>query len=191
VKRADIDDISAFLTELFCRRGAEAYLGEAVSMAEHMLQAAHRAGEAGASDSQTAAALLHDVGHFVDDLDEDAWARGGHDHAAAGADLLAPWFGPAVTEPIRLHVPAKRYLCAVEPAYFGGLSPASVHTLTLQGGVMTADEVSAFEATPYGQAAVELRRWDDAGKVAGAVTARFADYGPLLQRLLRGGDSSA
>ena len=185
MKGADVDDIVAFLTDLFRRRGAEAYLGESVTMAQHMLQAAHHACRAGASDSQTAAALLHDVGHFAGDLADDAWARGTDDHAAGGAALLAPWFGPAVTEPIRLHVPAKRYLCAVEPAYLGALSPASVHTLGLQGGAMSRDEVAAFEAAPFGQEAVAVRRWDDGGKVADVATPAFESYLPLLRRLLR------
>ena len=185
-RTADIEDIVEFLDELFAARGAEAYMGESVSMSEHMLQTAHKAQKSGASDELTAASLLHDVGHFVGDFPVDALEKGTNNyHEQAAASLLSHWFPPDVTEPIRLHVAAKRYLCSVEPEYFQRLSPASVHTLELQGGRMAQDEILAFEANPHATAAVALRRWDDAGKISGHKTPNFTHYHQVLRKLVR------
>jgi predicted HD phosphohydrolase len=85
-----------------------------------------------------------------------------HDEAAAA--WLGRWFGPEVTEPVRLHVAAKRYLCAVEPEYYDALSDASKYTMGVQGGLMSTDEADAFARQPYAEEAVALRRWDDLGK---------------------------
>jgi gamma-butyrobetaine dioxygenase len=106
-----------------------------------------------------------------------------NDHAERGAAWLARWFSPAMTEPVRLHVAAKRYLCATEPAYFGLLSPASVYTLTLQGGPMTDAEAAAFAAGPHAAGAVAVRRWDDAAKDPAADVPGFASYRRLLEGL--------
>lgn len=153
---------------LFQERGRDAYLGEPVSQAEHALQAAHLAEVAGASDALVVAALLHDVGHLLHGLGEDAAERGIDDrHERSGGSWLARNFGAEVVEPVRLHVDAKRYLCAVEPSYFEALSPASKLSLSLQGGPMSPGEVAAFEANPHHLDAVRLRRWDDEAKVAG------------------------
>ena len=97
----------------------------------------------------------------------------------------AQWFGPEVTEPIRLHVAAKRYLCAVEPGYFDTLSPASMHTLRIQGGPMSPREAAAFEAEPAAGAALRLRRWDDAAKDPAAKVPSFGHFEPALRRLVR------
>ena len=105
-------------------------------------------------------------------------------HSHQGADWLAQWFGPEVTEPVRLHVAAKRYLCAVEPGYFERLSEASVYTLSVQGGPMSADEVAAFEALPEARAAVRLRRWDEAAKEPDADDPGFDSYRGLLASLV-------
>ena len=120
---------------LFGEQGARDYLSERVSQTEHMVQSAMAAEREGAPDTQIAAALLHDVGHFLHAYRRDA-AEHGIDtrHEDAGAQWLAPHFPPAVVEPVRLHVAAKRYLCAVEADYFDCLTPASVHSLELQGG---------------------------------------------------------
>ena len=142
--------------ELFAGPGARDHLGEPVPIGEHMLQAGALAEAAGARGALVAAALLHDIGHLLGE-DEDR-------HGEAGANWLSQWFGDAVTEPVRLHVAAKRYLCAVEPGYFGLLSAESVRTLSLQGGPMTAAEVAAFEALPFSRDAVAVRRWDDQAK---------------------------
>ena len=171
------------LARLFAAAGARAYLGEAVSIAEHMVQTAAEAESSGAAGPLVGAALLHDIGHLID-------ARAGEDralqrHGAAGAEFLAPHFGPEVCEPVRLHLAAKRYLCAAEPGYFDTLTAASVRTLGLQGGPMTAAERTAFDAQPHGRAALSLRRWDEAGKTPGRRTAAFDHYRPLLLSLLR------
>ena len=184
------------LAELFTSHGAADYLGEPVSVAQHLLQAAALAVAAGAPDALVAAALLHDTGHLrgADPLADEPELSGrelmggtDNDHGERGAAWLARWFPPAVTEPVRLHVAAKRYLCAAEPGYAGLLSPASVYTLSLQGGPMTAAEAAAFAAGPYAAGAVAVRRWDDAAKDPAAEVPGFAWYRPLLDGLLVAG----
>jgi phosphonate degradation associated HDIG domain protein len=186
------DTIIDLIAEIFERRGSQAYLGEEVTMSEHMLQTAWLAEEAGASDAMAAAALLHDIGHFAGAFPED-WMEKGFDnhHDAAGARILEPFFPPAITEPVRLHVAAKRYLCAAEPKYFARLSRASIRTLELQGGPMIAAEVAALEQEPYREAAVSLRRWDEGAKVKDRITAPFSHYYELLRGLVKApaGDS--
>jgi len=151
---------------------------------------------AGAPAAVVAAALLHDAGHLrgADPLADGAELSGRElmggtdndhgDHGERGAAWLARWFPPAVTEPVRLHVAAKRYLCATEPGYFGLLSPASVYTLTLQGGPMTDAEAGAFAAGPHAAGAVAVRRWDEAAKDPAADVPGFAWYRRLLEGLL-------
>jgi [1-hydroxy-2-(trimethylamino)ethyl]phosphonate dioxygenase len=176
--------VSDDIFRLFELRGAEAYYGEAVSMLEHSLQAAHFARLAHASDSLVVAALLHDVGHLVEDVPPDLadWHEDAH-HEQKGAAWLARYFGPAICDPVRLHVPAKRYLCATDPSYLSKLSPASVVTLNLQGGPMNSAEIAAFERVPHHQDALRVRRCDDAGKVAGLATAGLEEYRQLVERL--------
>jgi gamma-butyrobetaine dioxygenase len=174
------------LRELFNGPGTADYLGEDVSQAQHMLQTAALAETDGASTELVIAALLHDVGHFTGPL-TGADLMGGTDnrHSDVAADWLARWFRPAVTEPIRLHVAAKRYLCAVDPTYAARLSEASAYTLEVQGGPMSHDEVLAFEAEPYAGDAVRLRRWDDAAKDAGQSVPPIEHYQERLARLAR------
>jgi gamma-butyrobetaine dioxygenase len=174
------------IAEHFAVEGASEYLGEPVTQAEHMLQAAALAESAGAGPELVAAALLHDVGHFTGAISGRALMSGQDNrHGDAGADWLAQWFGPGVTEPVRLHVAAKRYLCAVEPGYFGSLSEASVHTLRVQGGPMGPAETAEFEASAWCTAALRLRRWDDAAKDPAARVPAFGYYQPLLRTLAR------
>jgi gamma-butyrobetaine dioxygenase len=176
------------IRELFDSEGAAEYLGEPVTQAGHMLQAAHLAQRAGASDALVAAALLHDVGHFTGAVTGQQLMSGtDNKHSHSGADWLAQWFGPEVTEPVRLHVAAKRYLCATEPGYAALLSPASVYTLGVQGGPMSEAEVGEFAASPHAEAACRLRRWDDAAKDPAATPPSFEHFGPLLTALLRAG----
>lgn len=181
------------LGRLFEQEGAQDYFGEAVTQAEHMLQAAALAREAGASDALVAAALLHDVGHFplrhgIGALSgDDLMAGTDNRHSYTGAAWLAGWFPEEVTEPVRLHVSAKRYLCATEPGYFDRLSPASVHTLSVQGGPMNPEQCAQFEAGPYAKQAVELRRWDEAAKDPEMQVPDFAHYREMLTALLRTG----
>jgi phosphonate degradation associated HDIG domain protein len=178
------DGIIALIADIFERRGAEDYLGEAVTMAEHMLQTATHAQAAGESDALIAAALLHDIGHFTSEFGSYTTADTvDRHHEAAGAAILAEAFPPLVADCVRLHVAAKRYLCATEPAYYDMLSPASQHSLALQGGAMNEAEIARFQNEPFHQEAVRVRRWDDAGKEAGAPTMTFDDFKPLLLRV--------
>jgi phosphonate degradation associated HDIG domain protein len=169
--------LSDEILRLFETRGCAEYHGEAVSQAEHALQAAHLAEAENAPDALVVAALLHDVGHLISGHEEDAADQGIDDrHEFAGAAWLSHHFGPDVVEPIRLHVAAKRYLCAAEPDYFSGLSPASRLSLELQGGPFQRDELAAFEANPHHRAAVRLRRWDDTAKVPGLAVPGLEHY---------------
>ncbi|HEY2678151.1 MAG TPA: HD domain-containing protein [Steroidobacteraceae bacterium] len=170
------------ISELFKGRGGTAYFGESVSMSEHSLQAAYFAQAEGAPPALIIAALLHDVGHLVDDVPNDIheWTTDAR-HEEVGGRWLARRFPASVFEPVRLHVPAKRYLCATDGAYFAKLSPASVLTLKLQGGPMSPDETTHFETEPYYREAVRVRRWDDAGKVAGLITPAVLDYRTLIE----------
>ncbi|MEV7723298.1 phosphonate degradation HD-domain oxygenase [Streptomyces sp. NPDC087917] len=174
------------LAELFAGEGSAEYLGEPVTQAEHMLQAGALAEAAGAPDHLVAAALLHDIGHFHGTVTGRDLMEGGLDnrHSHTGADWLARWFGPAVTGPVRLHVAAKRYLCAAEPGYFALLSEASVHTLGVQGGPMTAEQARAFEGLPGAADAVAVRRWDERAKDPEFTTPDFGHFRPVLERLL-------
>ncbi|MFF4383319.1 TauD/TfdA family dioxygenase [Kitasatospora sp. NPDC001547] len=174
------------IAELFAGEGAGEYLGEEVTMAEHMLQAAAAAEAAGAPAHLVAAALLHDVGHFHGALrGRDLMDGRDNRHSDSGADWLAQWFGPEVTEPVRLHVAAKRYLCAVEPGYRERLSAASAYTLEVQGGPMDERRAAAFAELPGARDAVAVRRWDERAKVAGAPVPGFEHYRPLLAALMR------
>ena len=159
---------------------AEPY-GEDISIRDHMLQCAELARARGLAAPLIAAALLHDIG----------WGIGGAGaavgHEDMGADMLLPLFGPEVAEPIRLHVAAKRYLVAAQPAYQARLSDCSRQTLALQGGAFTPAECARFAAGPYFAAAIALRQLDDAGKDLRPPRDCFADYVGLLARLSTGG----
>jgi phosphonate degradation associated HDIG domain protein len=156
---------------MFRERGDSEYGGEAVTQREHALQAAMLAERAGADSALIAAALLHDVGHLLHDLPADAPDLGIDDaHEEAAARWLAEWLPPQAVEPVRLHVAAKRYLCATDPAYFARLSAPSIQSLKLQGGPMSQQEVADFRASPHFAAAVRLRAWDEAAKIPGLPT---------------------
>jgi phosphonate degradation associated HDIG domain protein len=172
---------------IFLRRGSEAYFGESVSMTEHSLQAAHFAQDDSAPPALVVAALLHDIGHLVEDVPSDLaeWTQDAH-HEEVGSRWLALRFGPEVSEPVRLHVPAKRYLLATDAGYIAKLSPASIVTLKLQGGPMAPHEVAQFETERYYKDAIRVRRWDDQGKIAGLATPAVGDYRPFIEALARG-----
>ena len=178
-------EVVEFILDLFARRGAEEYMGEAVSMAQHMEQSAACAVSHGADDELIIAALLHDIGHFVGDFPIDALENGIDNlHENAGAQFLAPYFPAAVTEPIRLHVAAKKYLCAVDNTYMQRLSAASIQSLEVQGGPMSEAEIDEFESNPYYQLAVKVRIYDDDGKVSGLDIKPVTAYRDTLESLL-------
>ena len=185
VPQLDRSNIVEFIADIFERRGAESYLGEPVTMSEHMLQGAVLTEREGASEELVAAALLHDIGHYTSEFGpyspEDTQDNY---HEESGAKVLAPFFPPVIAECVRLHVPAKRYLCAADRGYYDRLSEASKHTLSLQGGPMTAGEVKAFERNPFYREAVRVRIWDDEGKQPGMATPDFRHYVPLLKRVV-------
>jgi len=177
-----VDDIMRLMTE----RGVESYFGEPVSQLEHALQAAWLASKANSTPALIAAALLHDVGHLLHDLGEGIAGEGVDTrHEQLGYEWLLARFGPAVAEPVRDHVAAKRYLCRVDPEYRAQLSPASIQSLGLQGGPLSDDERYAFERLPWYREAVHLRRWDDAAKVPGLAVPPLEEYRPMLVGLLR------
>jgi phosphonate degradation associated HDIG domain protein len=178
-----IDELLALLEV----RGRAAYGREAVSQHEHAVQAAMLAEAASAGPALIAAALLHDIGHLVEDSDALAAERGiDAVHELVGAHYLRGVFPPAVSEPVALHVPAKRYLCATEPGYRAALSPASEHSLMLQGGIFSSAEAALFKAGPHADAAIALRRWDDEAKIPGLKLTALEHYRPILQAALHG-----
>jgi len=171
-----------FLLRLFKERGEAAYIGEPVSQTEHALQTAWAAEQAGADNSVIAAALLHDVGHLLHELPEDcALSKIDDVHEERGAAWLARHFGQDLAEPVRLHVAAKRFLCATEPAYVALLSEASLRSLELQGGPFTAEEIAKFRDHPHALAAVALRRFDEQAKVPGLQTPGLEHFRPYLE----------
>lgn len=167
--------------QLFTQRGDSQYGGECVTQREHALQAAFFAERQGASASLIAAALLHDIGHLLHELPEDAPTKGvddSHEHLAAR--WLAQRFGPAVCQPVEMHVVAKRYLCTIDPDYLKQLSEPSRHSLGLQGGAMSDEECLAFKQRPFADDAIQLRRWDDAAKVRGLVTPDLQHFAQFI-----------
>lgn len=176
------DQIIDFILNLFAHRGAQEYMGEAVTMSQHMEQSAACAVADGAPDSLVVAALLHDIGHFIGEHPIEALENGiDNVHEEAGARYLEPFFPASITEPIRLHVAAKRYLSATDKDYFGELSDASVNSLKVQGGPMSPAEVERFEANPYHKQAVKLRLYDDDGKIAGLEIKPVTEYRTTLE----------
>ena len=171
---------------LFARKGGREYDGEGVSQLEHALQTAAQAEAAGAPNALVAAALLHDLGHMLNDQGDTPTLRGVDDlHQFAALPFLRAMFGDDVLEPIRLHVDAKRYLCATRPDYYEALSADSKRSLVLQGGVYGDTDAAAFIARPYAADAVKLRLWDDHAKTPGAATPPLAHFIAALEAAQR------
>jgi phosphonate degradation associated HDIG domain protein len=170
LKLGDID-------KLFRDHGHIAYSGEPVTQLEHALQTARRAENDAAGDELVTAALLHDLGHLLNPQGATPTERGIDDqHQYFAIPFIRALFKPAVVEAIRLHVDAKRALCALEPEYYEALSEDSKRSLTLQGGIFTRPETEAFLAKPFAANAIRVRRWDDAAKVAGETTPPLAHF---------------
>lgn len=159
------------LIQLLTEHGDSQYGGEAVTQREHALQCALLAEQSGAKPTMVAAALVHDIGHLLHNLPDNAPEAGVDDHhERLAAHWLSERFPPSVVEPVRMHVDAKRFLCATDPIYFDQLSEPSRVSLRLQGGPMSAAEAREFLDRDYSRDAIHLRRWDDAAKVAGMTT---------------------
>lgn len=177
-----IDEIE----DLLLRKGAKQYGREPVSQLDHALQCAHLAEVQGESQPIIAAALLHDVGHLLEK--EVADADGPNPnlddlHQYIAIPFLRGTFSDNVLEPIRLHVDAKRYLCHMDPNYLATLSPASVRSLQLQGGVFDREQAILFMRSPHAGAAVRLRRYDDLAKVPSARTPSLGHYVEQLRQM--------
>ncbi len=153
------------IADLYARRGGLAYDGEGITQWQHAWQCGQLALQAGAPPALQLAAWLHDLGHLMTGLGGTPTLQGHDDrHEAIAARALAPLFGPAVAEPVALHVQAKRYLVAAKPGYRERLSPDSVRSLALQGGPMNAADCAGFLRQPFSADAVRLRAWDEAAK---------------------------
>ena len=179
--------VAASIFDLFERQGREIHLRDGVSQREHALQAAALAEAEGAAPPLVLAALLHDIGHLLAPgcTGADAHRESALSHEQIGAGWLERLFGPAITEPVRLHVEAKRYLCALEPGYAKQLPEASLQRLAIQGGPLTRSEIRDFQENPYHRAAVWLRRIDDRACDASRVQVPgFEHYGERLEAAL-------
>jgi [1-hydroxy-2-(trimethylamino)ethyl]phosphonate dioxygenase len=174
------------ILDVFHAAGERDYGGERLSQTAHALQCGWLAEKAGASSALITAALLHDIGHLVNPEDRVARQRGEDGfHEVVGGDYLARWFGPEVTEPIKWHVAAKRYLTATEPDYFATLSQGSVRSLELQGGPFTAERAAQFIDRPFAEGAVKVRRWDEGAKIRNLETPPLEHFRPHLEASLK------
>jgi len=174
------------IEKLFKAHGHIEYSGEGVTQLEHALQCAERAESEGAGDALVAAAFLHDLGHMLNPQGETPTARGIDDqHQYFAIPFIRPLFPPEVVEPIRLHVDAKRALCALDPGYYDALSDDSKRSLELQGGTYTTEEARLFAAKPYARDAMRVRRWDDQAKIPGKVTPGIDHYLEVVARTTR------
>ena len=185
LKKINTENIVDFIGSIFERRGGEEYLGEPVTMGQHMLQGATLAEQNEEMDEIVVGALLHDIGHFTSEFGtfsmddtEDRY------HENAGAAVLEKFFPRVITDCCRYHVAAKRYLCATDPLYFNKLSDASVHSLNLQGGPMSKTEVKEFERNQNLKKILTVRLYDDAGKIPDMDTPSFWHFAPLVQKMV-------
>lgn len=180
-----LEPIRESIRRMFTDRGDSMYAGEPVTQTQHALQCAHFAEQAGAAPRLIVSALLHDVGHLLHDLGEDCAQHGVDDHHEdRGAEWLAEHFPAEVVEPVRLHVAAKRYRCAIDPEYLAKLSDASVLSLKLQGGPMSPEEQLAFREHPQWRDALRLRLWDEAAKDPELAVAPLAHYLDVVRQYL-------
>jgi len=185
VTNLNATNIVDFIGSIFEKRGDEEYLGEPVTMGQHMLQGATMAEKSREPDEIIIGTLLHDIGHFTSEFGtfsmEDTEDRY---HEDAGAAVLEQFFPKVITDCCRHHVAAKRYLCATDPEYFQKLSTASVHSLNLQGGPMSEAELKDFEKNPNLKKILKVRLYDDAGKIPDMITPSFWHFAPLVQKMV-------
>ena len=178
-------NIVDFIGSIFEKRGDEEYLGEPVTMGQHMLQGATMAEKSREPNEIIIGTLLHDIGHFTSEFGtfsmEDTEDRY---HEDAGAAVLEQFFPKIITDCCRHHVAAKRYLCATDPEYFQKLSTASIHSLNLQGGPMSEAELKDFEKNPNLKKILKVRLYDDAGKIPDMITPSFWHFAPLVQKMV-------
>ena len=178
-------NIVDFIGSIFEKRGDEEYLGEPVTMGQHMLQGATMAEKSREPDEIIIGTLLHDIGHFTSEFGtfsmEDTEDRY---HEDAGAAVLEQFFPKVITDCCRHHVAAKRYLCATDPEYFQKLSTASIHSLNLQGGPMSEAELKDFEKNPNLKKILKVRLYDGAGKIPDMITPSFWHFAPLVQKMV-------
>ncbi len=179
------------IVKLFERRGAEMYGSEAVSQHDHALQCAALAAENGAPAALIAACLLHDLGHLVAERPHEVGQEVDDVHQYLAIPFLRGTFPESVLQPIRLHVDAKRYLCFAEAGYHAALSPASQHSLALQGGTFDRAGAERFRARPFAEDAVRLRRWDDEAKVPGRPTPTLGEFAAVLRAVAHTADRVA
>lgn len=159
------------IIHLFAEKGSQLYGAEAISQLEHALQCANLAEKSSQNHELITACLLHDLGHLIHDLGDNPANQGIDDqHEYRAIPLLSQIFSKAVTEPIRLHVIAKRYLCSVDSEYWDSLSAASKRSLELQGGIFSPEQAAKFIQQPYAQHAVQLRIYDDKAKMTNLPT---------------------
>ncbi len=178
------------IERLFEARGGEQYSGEPVTQLQHALQTAALGEAVGASDALVTAALLHDLGHLLHDLGDTPSMRGVDDaHQYRALPFLRGLFDDEVLDAVKLHVDAKRYLCATRPAYHASLSDDSKRSLLLQGGIFSYAQAESFIAQPGAEGAVSLRQWDDLAKDADKVTPPLTHFMQRAQRCLKSGSA--
>jgi phosphonate degradation associated HDIG domain protein len=178
-----VDEILA----VYIDKASKDYGGERINQLEHALQTAMLAEHADADASMIVASLLHDYGHLIRNFDADVFKSGIDDrHEILGAENLSAYFGDAVTMPIKMHVEAKRYLCAIDPEYLKLLSPASIRSLKLQGGPFAVSERDQFIKRPFAAEASKLRRWDESAKINGLQNPTMELFRPYVEACLFG-----
>ena len=181
-----VTEILQQIENMLIHNGDDLYGGEAITQTQHALQCAALAEAANASPELIAASFLHDIGHLLEPEFESALQHNEDMvHEELGEAFLEKWFGEAVTQPVKLHVAAKRYLCATNKTYFSKLSPASVHTLKLQGGPMSEEEIKEFETNEHYKDAVRLRVWDDLAKNPDEETSNVQHFMKYVEQSLR------
>lgn len=185
MKNGSDDEVVNELFSFMQAKGQGNYGEPEVTQIQHALQSAKLAQDRGLTAAEITAALFHDIGHLVDDsIPDDEFQAIDRFHELIGSKIMSRRFGEDVTEPLRLHVSAKRYLCAVNAEYHDTLSEASKTSLELQGGAFDENETKEFEANRYYKSAVSLRRIDDLAKVPNLESPGFETYREVVKRAM-------